>query len=107
MHRLVPEKLVTVITTDVLEQRLIAAVRRCGLSGYTLLRARGAGSDGLQSGNLEIDTNLLLKVIVPPERLSGLLDNLDALIGQGYHLTVFVADVEVLGHEKFERPMDA
>ena len=105
MHRLVPEKLVTVITSDVLEQRLTAIVQRCGASGYTLLRARGAGSDGLQSGNLEIDTNVLLKVIVPPDRMSGLLDDLDALIGQGYHLTVFVSDVAVLNHEKFERPM--
>jgi hypothetical protein len=60
----------------------------------------------LQSGNLEIDTNLLLKVILPPDRMSGLLDDLDALIGQGYHLTVFVSDVAVLDHEKFERPME-
>ncbi|UHD14778.1 P-II family nitrogen regulator [Thiocapsa bogorovii] len=106
MHRLVPEKLVTVITTDVLEHRLVAAVSRRGASGYTLLRARGAGSDGLQSGNLEVDTNLLLKVILPPDRMSDLLDDLDALIGQGYHLTVFVSDVAVLNHEKFERPLE-
>ncbi|MCG6897554.1 MAG: transcriptional regulator [Thiocapsa sp.] len=105
MHRLYPQKLVTVITTDVLEDRLVALMRRCGASGYTLLRARGAGAEGLQSGNLDVDTNLLLKVILPTERLTGLLDELDALIGTGYHLTVFVADVAVLGHEKFERPM--
>jgi len=106
MHRLFPEKLVTVITSDVLEDRLVAAVRKCGASGYTLLRARGAGSEGLQSGMLWVDTNLLLKVIVPPERLTGLLDDFDALIAKGHHLTVFVSDVAVLGHEKFERPLD-
>lgn len=105
MHRLYPEKLVTVITSEVLEDRLVAAVRKRGASGYTLLRARGAGSEGLQSGMLWIDTNLLLKVILPPERLSGLLDDLDALIAKGHHLTVFVSDVAVLGHEKFERPL--
>jgi len=106
MHRLFPEKLVTVITSDVLEDRLVAAVRKRGASGYTLLRARGAGSEGLQSGMLWVDTNLLLKVIVPAERLAGLLDDLDALIARGHHLTVFVSDVTVLGHEKFERPLD-
>ena len=105
MHRLYPEKLVTVITSEVLEDHLVAAVRKRGASGYTLLRARGAGSEGLQSGMLWIDTNLLLKVILPPERLSGLLDDLDALIAKGHHLTVFVSDVAVLGHEKFERPL--
>jgi len=105
MHRLYPEKLVTVITSDVLEERLVTAVRRRGASGYTLLRARGAGSEGLQSGMLWVDTNLLLKVILPPERLSGLLDDFDALIAKGHHLTVFVSDVSVMGHEKFEQPL--
>ncbi len=32
MHRLFPEKLVTIITTDVLEDRLIASVRNRGAS---------------------------------------------------------------------------
>jgi hypothetical protein len=105
MHRLFPEKLVTVITTDVLEGRLVAAVRNRGASGYTLLRARGAGSEGLQSGMLWVDSNLLLKVILPPERLPGLLDDLTAMIEKGHHLTVFVSDVGVLGHEKFEHPL--
>jgi hypothetical protein len=106
MHRLVPEKLVTVIASDVLEDRLVAAVRNRGASGYTLVRARGAGSDGLQSGNLDADTNLMLKLILPPELVSGLLDDFEALIRKGYHLTVFVSDVSVLGHEKFERPLN-
>lgn len=106
MHRLVPEKLVSIITTDLLEARLVKIMRTCGASGYTILRARGAGSDGLQSGNLDVDTNLLLKVILPPNRLPALLDALETLMGQGHHLTVFVSDVTVLGHEKFERPLD-
>jgi len=106
MHRLYPEKLVTVITSEVLEDRLVKAVRKRGASGYTLLRACGAGSEGLQSGMLWVDTNLLLKVILPPERLPGLLDDLEALSAKGHHLTVFVSDVGVLGHEKFEQPLD-
>ncbi|NCA68994.1 MAG: transcriptional regulator [Sphingobacteriia bacterium] len=106
MHRLVPEKLVTIITTSVLEARLVNVVRKRGVSGYTLLRARGAGSDGLQSGTLDADTNLLMKIVLPPERLSGLLDDLEGLIDMGYHLTVFASDVDVLGPEKFERPLD-
>ncbi len=105
MQRLFPEKLVTVITSDVLEDRLIASVRKRGASGYTLLRARGAGSGGQQSGMLWVDSNLLLKVILPPERLPGLLDDMSDLIEKGHHLTVFVADVTVLGHEKFDRPL--
>ena len=105
MHRLFPEKLVTIITTDVLEERLIAMVRSRGASGYTILRARGAGSAGEQSGMLEIDTNIKFHVILPPERLSGLLDDLERLMRKRHHLTVFVSDVSVLGPEKFAEPL--
>ena len=105
MHRLFPEKLVNIITTDVLEDRLVALLRSRGASGYTIVRARGAGSSGEQSGMLSIDTNIKLHVIIPEARLSGLLDDLDALMRKGYHLTVYVSDVAVLGPEKYEAPL--
>jgi hypothetical protein len=105
MHRLFPEKLVTIITNDVLEDRLIACVRNRSASGYTILRARGAGSSGEQSGMLAIDTNIKMHIILPPEKLAGLLDDLESLIHKGYHLTVYVSDVSVLGPEKYAAPM--
>ncbi|KPK12014.1 MAG: transcriptional regulator [Acidithiobacillales bacterium SG8_45] len=105
MHRLFPEKLVTIITNDVLEDKLVACVRNRGASGYTILRARGAGSSGEQTGMLDIDTNIKLHVILPPDRMSGLLDDLERLMKQGYHLTVYVSDVSVMGPEKYQAPM--
>lgn len=105
MHRLFPEKLVTIITNDVLEDRLVATVRNRGASGYTILRARGAGSSGEQSGMLSVDTNIKFHVVLPEERMSGLLDDLERLINRGYHLTVFVSDVSVLAPDKFSEPL--
>lgn len=106
MHRLFPEKLVTIITTDVLEDRLVSAIRKSGASGYTILRAQGAGSGGEQRGMLWIDTNIKLHVILPPQRLSGLLDALELLEQKGYHLTVYVSDVSVLGPEKYDTALE-
>jgi len=106
MHRLFPEKLVTIITTDVLENILVSTVRRRGVSGYTIVRAHGAGSGGVQSGMLWTDTNIKFHVIIPPDRLSGLLDDLEQLNHKGHHLTVCVSDVSVLGPEKYETSMD-
>ena len=105
MQDLSPEKLVTIITTDVLEQRLISVVRGRGASGYTIVRARGAGSSGEQSAMLDIDTNIKFHVIIPAEDLSALLGDLSAMIRKGHHLTVFVSDVSVLRPEKFSEPM--
>jgi len=105
MHRLFPEKLVTMITTDVLEDTLVASIRNRGASGYTIVRARGAGSSGEQSGMLDIDTNIKLHVILPEARLPGLIDDLEGLIKKGYHVTVYVSDVAVLGPEKYDSGM--
>jgi len=105
LHRLVPEKLVTIITTDVLEDRLVSIARNRGASGYTILRARGAGSSGEQSGMLDADANIKFHVIIPLERLEGILDDLERLMNKRYQLTVFVSDVAVLGSDKFNRPL--
>ena len=64
MQRLFPEKHVTIITSDVLEERLIEYIRARGASGYTIVRARGAGSSGEQSGALDIDTNIKIHIII-------------------------------------------
>jgi PII-like signaling protein len=102
MHRLFPEKLVNIITSDHLEDTLVRVVRRRGASGYTIVRARGAGSSGEQSGMLSVDTNIKMHIIMSEEKLEGLLDDLDGMIRRGYHLTVYVSDVSVLYPEKFE-----
>jgi nitrogen regulatory protein PII len=105
MHNLTPEKLITIITTDVLEDQLIAKAKKCGVSGYTIQRARGGGSSGIQSGMLDIDTNITFKIVIPEERLSNVLDGLQDLINKRYHLTVFVSDVSVLRGDKFNVPL--
>ncbi|MBD3618729.1 MAG: transcriptional regulator [Chromatiales bacterium] len=105
MHELSSEKLITIITTDVLEDRLITIVKAHGASGYTIQRARGGGSSGEQSGMLDVDTNITFHVVLPPDRLSGVLADLHRLIRKHYHLTVWVSDVSVLRPEKFSDPL--
>lgn len=105
MHRLFPQKLLTIVTTDSLEQRLVDIVRNRGASGFTIVKAHGAGSSGEASGELDVDTDIKFHVIVPQGRMSAMLDDVEVLINEGEHLTVFVSDVAVLGPEKFEQPL--
>jgi nitrogen regulatory protein PII len=106
MHRLYPQKLLTIITHDVLEDRLIQMVRDRGASGYTVDKVSGAGSSGEVSGELDVDTNIKFQVIVPQGRMSGMLDDVEAMTREGHHFTVFVSDVAVLAPEKFEVPLE-
>jgi len=105
MHRLFPQKLLTIVTDDALEIRLVDIVRKRGASGYTIVKAHGAGSSGDISGELDVDTNIKFHVIVPQGRMSAMLDDVEELINAGEHLTVFVSDIAVLGPEKFEQPL--
>ena len=102
---LYPHKLVNVITLDVLEEKLTEMFRRHGVSGYTIFRARGEGGSGEAAGTLDFEANIMVKVIVPEEKLQRLLDGLQRQIKKGYHLTIFVSDVEVISPEKFSKPM--
>jgi nitrogen regulatory protein PII len=105
MKTLFPEKLLNVITTRGLQDRLSELVERHGLSGWTVLEAAGAGAQGLQTGTFDADTNILFMVILPTAKLEPVLEDVEDLIRRGHHLTLFVSDVSVLRPDKFERAL--
>ena len=105
MVTLYPEKMLNIITTDSLEEKLVASFKKYGVSGYTILRTRGEGSSGVQADMTGFETNVLFKVILPEDRLQDLLESLTRKIKKGYHLTVYVSDVQVITPEKFDRQM--
>lgn len=105
MITLYPEKLLNIITNDSMEARLVAMFRKYGVSGYTILRVSGEGSSGLQSEMTGFDSSILVKVILPPERMESILESLERKLRKGYHLTVFIHDVQVMTPEKFNKPL--
>lgn len=107
MRRLVSEKLLTIIAAGELENTLVEIARKRGVTGYTVIQAHGAGSSGVQSGMLDIDTNILFYVIVPEARISPLLDDLERLIRKSYHLKVFASDIMLLPLGQQRPPGDA
>lgn len=102
MLTLYPEKLLTIITNDSMEARLIGMFKKYRVSGYTMLRVGGEGSSGLQSGMTGFDGNILAKVIITQDQLEVLLESIERKLRKGYHLTVYVTDVQVITPEKFK-----
>ena len=105
MVELYNEKLVSIIATDSLEEKLVSMFKKYGVSGYTILRARGEGASGIQADMTGFDANILVKVIVPTERLGAILESIERKISKGYHLTVYISDIQVITPEKFARTM--
>lgn len=101
MLTLYPEKLLTIITNDSMEGRLVSMFKKYGVGGYTITRVNGVGSSGLQSDMTGFDGNILAKVIVPPEQLTVLLESIERKLRKGYRLTVYVTDVQAISTEKY------
>jgi len=106
MAELYPHKLVNIITMDALQEKLRSMFQRYGVSGYTIVRVRGEGASGESAGTLDFEANVMVKVILPEEKLQRLLDGLQRQKDKGYHLTVYVSNVEVISPEKFSTPMN-
>lgn len=96
MKRLEHKKLLTIITGGELEKKLIGAMTKRGIGGYTVVQAHGAGASGIQSGMLEGDSNILIYVIISEARLVTVLDDLEVLMGRGHRLKAIVSDISIL-----------
>jgi len=65
MTTLTKGTLVTIIGEAVLQDRLIHLFKQLGVSGYTLIPAKGAGSHGRRMGDIAgYNTNIEIKTIV-------------------------------------------
>jgi hypothetical protein len=95
-------KLVTIIASSELQDRLIDDLRGAGATGYTISRASGGGLHGprkvgiLEAGNVRIET--LAAADVAQRVLDRVVRNYE-----GLSLVAFVHDVEALPRERFEK----
>ena len=96
MRPLEQKKLLTIITARELEKMIIDAARRRGVGGYTIVQASGAGASGIQSGMLDIDSNILIYIILSEQRLITLLDDLEGMMARGHRLKAIVSDISIL-----------
>ncbi len=96
MRRLEQKKLLTIITARELEKKIIETARRRGVGGYTVVQASGAGASGIQSGMLDIDSNILIYIILSEQRLIPLLDDLEGMMARGHRLKAIVSDISIL-----------
>ncbi|MGB8698065.1 MAG: hypothetical protein WCD18_01490 [Thermosynechococcaceae cyanobacterium] len=69
--------LVTIIGEAVLQDRLIQLLVKLGVSGYTIIPAKGAGSHGRRMGDIAgYNTNIEVKTIVTSDISDQLLEAL-------------------------------
>jgi nitrogen regulatory protein PII len=96
MRPLEQKKLLTIITARELEKRIIETARRRGVGGYTVVQASGAGASGIQSGMLDVDSNILIYIILSEARLISLLEDIEEMMRRGHRLKAIISDIAIL-----------
>lgn len=95
------KKVVHVVASADLEQRLVKIADQYNAGGYTIYQARGSGDAGIQSGALDVDSNIVFMMVVSESRLEPILESLDKMIKRGYQMIAYVLDAQVLRRQKF------
>jgi hypothetical protein len=95
------KKLLTVIAARELEKMIIEAARGRGVGGYTIVEASGAGASGIQTGMFDVDSNILIYIILSEARLLKLLEDLDEMMRRGHRLKAIVSDIAILPRKPY------
>lgn len=97
-----PLKLVTIVAESVLADRLAAALKRLGATGYTLTQVRGQGSRGLRAGEVPGD-NQKIEVLVSAAAADRILAMLAGEYFPNYAVIAWVSEVSVVRGQKYVR----
>ena len=95
-------KLVTIIGSSELQDRLIDDLRKLGATGYTISHASGGGVTGIRERGIWETGNVRIETLVPADLATRLLERVVHAY-QGQSLVAFVLDVEAVPADHFAK----
>ncbi|MFN0072404.1 MAG: P-II family nitrogen regulator [Chloroflexota bacterium] len=98
-----PMKLVTIIAEALLEDRLVKELQGLGAHGYTITRASGRGTRGVQASDWE-GNNVRIETLVGPEVADQILTHLTEHYFELYAVVAYLQTVEVVRAGKYAEP---
>jgi nitrogen regulatory protein PII len=97
-------KLVTVIATSELQERLIDDLRELGASGYTISTVSGGGLHGPRTRGVWDTGNVRIETLVPADVAAAVLER----VVRGYEglsLVAFMHEVDAVPREHFAKTL--
>ena len=93
--------LVTFICEAVLEDKIVETAKKHGVSGYTILEARGEGGRGSRSADFEYNKNIKLEILCKSETADKICDEVRETYFEDYAVVIYRNDVSVTRPDKF------
>ena len=89
--------MMTIITEQNLEKSILHDLEDLGVSGYTIVEARGKGDSGIKSATWMNDTNIQRELIVDNELATDIYNFIsDTKKYDNYSMMVYLSEVKVL-----------
>jgi nitrogen regulatory protein PII len=92
-------KLVTLIATSELQERLQGDLRELGASGYTIARVNGRGEHGPRTRGVFDVGNVQIETLVAPEVANKILERVAGY--EELRVVAFACDVEAVPRSRF------
>ncbi|MBK8397665.1 MAG: transcriptional regulator [Leptospiraceae bacterium] len=97
---LYPIQLITIISLDVLEEKIISGIKSLGVKGYTVSEAHGEGLSMRRDDNWE-GRNIRIEILASVELTEKIFELLQKDYFPKYKMIAFSHEVKVLRKEKF------
>ena len=95
-----PRQLVTIITEQVVEQKLVSDIKACGAKGYSLSHVKGEGVTGKHSLDLN-GPSIRLETVVTDKVAEDILDMLAAKYFNIYATVAWITPAQVARPDRF------
>ncbi len=87
--------LLTIITEVALENSLIDDFKRLGVTGYTIVEARGLGTHGLRTGNWRKEGNIRIDIVADSDQCARIVEQLRSAYDRDYGLLMYSCPIDL------------
>ena len=94
-------KVIVVITEALLEKSLVVDIKKLGAHGYTITSARGEGSRGKRSVDLDGAQNIRIEIVCDETIAFKIIKHLEENYMPNYAMILYVLDAQVIRPQKF------
>jgi len=89
--------MMTIITEQTLEKLIIHDLETLGITGYTIVEARGKGGSGVKGGAWMLDSNIQIELILDEDLAMRIYEFIsDSNKYDNYSMMVYLSEVKVL-----------
>lgn len=89
------QKLLNIITESILESPLTKDLKKFGVTGYTIIEARGVGLQGMRSADFEYNKNIQIEIVCDEETANKIIECCKEKYINEFAMFIFITDVEV------------